>query len=210
MASQRTCTSLFVHGSSFHRSGVDGPDAGRGVCLRNPFGAADLSRGIEARHERRERDQGREGEKRRKEGGEERQNTDAVRASGHVHQRSRRDVRPREPAVGAVPGRVPPEQQVLGSPGRLPVAAREPARTSIAGVQRSCDHRRRPGRRLWRGRAGRLEIQQCRPRAGIRHRDRDQYRGHPRPAGVHRRRRGGKALLYEPRRKRHLPDALRL
>src|SRR5437762_11133621 len=32
-------------GRPFHRSGVDDPDAGRGVCLRNPFGAADLSRG---------------------------------------------------------------------------------------------------------------------------------------------------------------------
>ncbi len=38
-----TCTSLFVHGSPVDRSGADDPDAGRGVCLCDPLGAADLS-----------------------------------------------------------------------------------------------------------------------------------------------------------------------
>jgi hypothetical protein len=35
------CTSLFVHGSAVDRSGTDDPDAGRGVCLCDPLGAAD-------------------------------------------------------------------------------------------------------------------------------------------------------------------------
>jgi hypothetical protein len=34
--------SLFVDGSSIDRSGTDDPDAGRGVCLCDPFGAAKL------------------------------------------------------------------------------------------------------------------------------------------------------------------------
>jgi hypothetical protein len=37
LASQRTCTSLFVHGAPFDRSGTDDPDAGRGVCLCDPL-----------------------------------------------------------------------------------------------------------------------------------------------------------------------------
>ena len=37
------CSSLFVHGSSVDRSGADDPDAGPGVCLCAPLGAADLS-----------------------------------------------------------------------------------------------------------------------------------------------------------------------
>src|SRR5205085_11222795 len=44
LAPQRTCTSLFVHGSAVDRSGTDDPDAGRGICLCDPLGAADLSR----------------------------------------------------------------------------------------------------------------------------------------------------------------------
>jgi hypothetical protein len=38
-ASQRTFASLFVDGSAVDRSGVDDPDAGRGVCLCALFGA---------------------------------------------------------------------------------------------------------------------------------------------------------------------------
>lgn len=37
------CTSLFVDGSAVDRSGTDDPDAGRGICLCDPLGAADLS-----------------------------------------------------------------------------------------------------------------------------------------------------------------------
>ena len=40
--SQRTCTSLFVDGSPVHRSRADDPDAGRGICVCDPLGAADL------------------------------------------------------------------------------------------------------------------------------------------------------------------------
>jgi hypothetical protein len=36
LASPRTCTALFVDGSSIDRSGTDDPDAGRGVCLCDP------------------------------------------------------------------------------------------------------------------------------------------------------------------------------
>src|SRR3954452_5706022 len=44
LAPQRTCTSLFVHRSAVDRSGTDDPDAGRGICICDPLGAADLSR----------------------------------------------------------------------------------------------------------------------------------------------------------------------
>src|SRR5438067_11713681 len=36
LAPQRTCTSLFVHGSAVDRPGTDDPDAGRGICLCDP------------------------------------------------------------------------------------------------------------------------------------------------------------------------------
>jgi hypothetical protein len=39
---QRTCPSLFVDGSPIGRSGTDDPNAGHGVCLCDPLGAADL------------------------------------------------------------------------------------------------------------------------------------------------------------------------
>ena len=42
LASQGTCSSLFVDGSPVDRSGTDDPDAGRGVCICDPLGAADL------------------------------------------------------------------------------------------------------------------------------------------------------------------------
>ena len=43
LASQRTGSSLFVDGSPVDRSGADDSDAGRGVCLCDPFRATDLS-----------------------------------------------------------------------------------------------------------------------------------------------------------------------
>jgi hypothetical protein len=42
LASQRTCTSLFGDGSPVDRSGTVDPDAGRGECVCDPLGAADL------------------------------------------------------------------------------------------------------------------------------------------------------------------------
>ena len=39
----RSELALFIDGASVDRSGADAPDAGRGVCLCDPLGAADLS-----------------------------------------------------------------------------------------------------------------------------------------------------------------------